>query len=60
MSNLGEKCEKGPVTIEVGKKEWESFENADATLRDQKHLELAYKWLRRRRRIVLLKGAMEK
>ena len=60
MSDLGEKCERNPVTTEVGKKEWEFFEDTEATLRDQKHLEFAYEWLRRRGKVVLSKGMMEK
>jgi hypothetical protein len=59
MSNLAEKSEKNPVTTETEEKKWELFENREARLRDQKHLEMAYEWLRNRGKIVLLKGAIE-
>ena len=59
MSKLAEKSEKNPVTTETEKKKWELFENREARLRDQKHLEMAYEWLRNRGKMVLLKGAIE-
>ncbi len=59
MSNLAEKSGKNPVTTETEEKKWELFENREARLRDQKHLEMAYEWLRNRGKIVLLKGAIE-
>jgi hypothetical protein len=42
MSKLAKKCEKNSVTTEKEEKEWELFENEEARLRDQKHLEMAY------------------
>jgi hypothetical protein len=59
MGNLAEKSGKNPVTTETEEKKWELFENREARLRDQKHLEMAYEWLRNRGKIVLLKGAIE-
>ncbi len=59
MSKLAEKREKHPVTIETEEKKWEPFENREARLRDQEHLELAYEWLRSRGKTLLLKGATE-
>jgi hypothetical protein len=59
MSNLIEKFEKNPVATEIEEKEWKLFENREAKLRDQRHLELAYEWLRSRRKIVLLKDGIE-
>ena len=59
MDNLAEKSGKNPVTTETEEKKWELFENREARLRDQKHLEMAYEWLRNRGKIVLLKGAIE-
>jgi hypothetical protein len=59
MSNLAGRYEKNPVPTETEEKEWELFENEEARLRDQKHLEMAYEWLRSRGKSVLLKGAIE-
>jgi hypothetical protein len=59
MSHLVEKPEKNPVTTETEGKKWEIFENREARLRDQKHLEMAYEWLRNRGKTDLLKGAIE-
>jgi hypothetical protein len=59
MGNLAEKSGENPVTTETEEKKWELFENREARLRDQKHLEMAYEWLRNRGKIVLLKGAIE-
>jgi ribosome biogenesis SPOUT family RNA methylase Rps3 len=59
MSNLAEKPEKNPVATEMEKKKWEFFENREARLRDQKHLELAYEWLRNRGKMVLSQGVIE-
>jgi len=59
MSHLAEKSEKKPVTTETEEKQWEIFENREANLRDQKHLEMAYEWLRNRGKTDLLKGAIE-
>jgi hypothetical protein len=59
MSKLAEKCEKHPVTTETEEKKREFFENKEARLRDQEHLELAYEWLRSRGKTVLLKSATE-
>jgi hypothetical protein len=59
MSNLAEKFERNPVVTETEEKKWELFENREERLRDQKHLEMAYEWLRSRGKIVLLKGGIE-
>ena len=59
MSHLVEKPEKTPVTPETEERKWEIFENREARLRDQKHLEMAYEWLRNRGKTDLLKGAIE-
>jgi hypothetical protein len=59
MGNLAEKSGENPVTTETEEKKWELFENREARLRDQKHLEMAYEWLRNRGKIVLVKGAIE-
>jgi hypothetical protein len=59
MSNLAEKTKKNPVTTGAEEKKWELFEKKEARLRDQKHLEMAYEWLRNRGKMVLLKGAIE-
>jgi hypothetical protein len=59
MSNLAEKFEKNNATTEIEENEWELFENREAKLRNQKHLEMAYEWLRSRGKIVLLKGGIE-
>ena len=60
MSNLAEKSDKNPVTTETEKKKWELFENKEARLRDQKHLEMAYEWLRNRGKMVLLQGGIKR
>jgi hypothetical protein len=59
MSHLAEKPEKNPATIEREEKKWEIFENREARLRDQKHLEMAYEWLRNKGKTDLLKRAIE-
>jgi len=55
VNNLIGKFEKNPVATEIEEKEWKLFDNREAKLRDQTHLELAYEWLKSRRKIVLLK-----
>ena len=59
MSNLIEKFEKNPVATEMEEKERKLIENREAKLRNQRHLELAYEWLRSRGKIVLLKDGIE-
>ncbi len=59
MSNLAETSERNPVTTKSEEKKWELFESWEARLRDQKHLEMAYEWLRSRGKTDLLKGASE-
>ena len=59
MNHLAEKSEKNPVKTKTEKKKWEIFENKEASLRDQKHLEMAYEWLRNRGKTDLLKSAIE-
>ena len=59
MSHLAEKSVKKPVTTETEEKKREIFENRNARLRDQRHLEMAYEWLRDRGKGDLLKSAIE-
>jgi hypothetical protein len=59
MRRLTDKSEKDLVKTETEVKEWEIMENREASLRDQKHLEMAYEWLRNRGKTDLLKGAIE-
>jgi len=59
MSNLAEKPEKIHITTEMDEKKWELFESREARLRDQKHLEMAYEWLRNRGKMMRLKVATE-
>jgi len=49
MNNLLENLVKSRVAKEIGEKEWELSKNKDPRLRDQKHLEMAYEWLKRDR-----------
>ena len=59
MSNSWGKPEKNDVTPEMEEMKWECFESGEARLRDLKHLEMAYEWLRKRRKPVPLKRATE-
>jgi len=59
MSNLAERQKKNPVARKTEEMRWEAFEGKEARLRDQKHLEMAYEWLRNRGKMVLLRGAIE-
>ncbi|MGZ4857735.1 MAG: hypothetical protein ACXVZU_05200 [Methanobacteriaceae archaeon] len=59
MGNPAEKYLENPVTTEIKRKIWELFENTEARLRNQEHLEKAYKWLRNRGKTVPLKGGIE-
>ena len=59
MSNVIERSEKIPITTEMEDKKRELFENMEARLRDQKHLEMAYEWLRNRGKMVLLQGGIK-
>ena len=59
MGNLADKPEKNPVTEEMEEKKWEVFESTEARLKNQKHLEMAYEWLRNRGKQMLLTGAIE-
>ena len=54
MGNPAEKFWENPVTTEIKGKKWELFENTEARLRNQEHLEKAYEWLRKRGKIVPL------
>lgn len=54
MGNPAEKFLENPVTTEMKGKKWELFENTEARLRNQEHLEKAYEWLRNRGKIVPL------
>ena len=55
MIKLRERIERNPVTGETKEEEWAFFENSEAKLRNEKHLELAYEWLRKRGKTVPLK-----
>ena len=59
MSKLSEKFEENSLIREIEEKEWKLFENREEKLRDQRHLEMAYEWLRSRRKIVPLKDGIE-
>jgi len=59
MGNPAEKFLENPVTPELKGKKWELFENTEARLRNQEHLEKAYDWLKSRGKIVPLKGGTE-
>jgi hypothetical protein len=59
MGNQAERLWENPVTTEIKEKKRELFENREARLRNQKHLEKAYEWLRSRGKIVPLKGGVE-
>jgi len=59
VSNLWGKPEKNDVTSEIEEKKWAHLESGEARLRDLKHLEMAYEWLRKRRKPVPLKRAIE-
>jgi hypothetical protein len=59
MGNQAEKFLENPVTTEIKEKKRELFENREARLRNQKHLQKAYEWLRSKGKIVPLKGGTE-
>ena len=59
MSNLTEKPKKNPIPTEMEKKKWKLFEDREARLRDQRHLEMAYEWLRNRGKPAPLQGSIE-
>lgn len=59
MRHLEERSVKNHVTPETEEKKWENFEKREACLRDQKHLEMAYEWLKNRGKADLLKGTFE-
>lgn len=59
MGNPAEKCGEISVTKEMNGKKLELLENREASLRNQRHLEMAYEWLRSRGEIVPLKRGAE-
>ncbi len=59
MGNLAEKTGKNQATAEMKEQKRELFESTEARLRDLKHLELAYEWLKNRQKPVRLKRAIE-
>jgi hypothetical protein len=59
MGNRAEKFKENLVTKEIKGEKWDLFENREATLRNQRHLEMAYEWLRSRGEIVPVKGGTE-
>ena len=59
MSGLAEELEKNYVTPGMQEKTREPLESTEERLRDLKHLEMAYEWLRNRQKPVQLKGVME-
>lgn len=58
MGKLAEKTTKNQVT-EIEEKKRELFESTEARLRDLKHLEMAYEWLRNRQNPAQVKRAIE-
>ena len=59
MANPAEKFGEVSVTKEINGKKLELPENREASLRNQRHLEMAYEWLRSRGEIVPLKPGAE-
>ena len=59
MGNPAEKFWENPATTEIKGKKWVLFENTEARLRNQEHLEKAYEWLRNRGKIVPLECGIE-
>ncbi|HUL29082.1 MAG TPA: hypothetical protein VLZ03_01405 [Thermodesulfobacteriota bacterium] len=53
MSDLAEKSDKNAVTQGADGKKWHLIKNREARLRDLKHFELAYEWLKSRGKIVI-------
>jgi hypothetical protein len=49
MNNLLEHFAKNHITEEIEEKEWGLSKDKESRLRDQKHLEMAYEWLKRDR-----------
>jgi hypothetical protein len=60
MGNPEEKCGEISVTKEMNGKKMDLLENREASLRNQRHLEMAYEWLRSRGEIVPLKGGTKR
>jgi hypothetical protein len=50
MDNLLELFVNNRITKEIEQKEWGLSKNKESRLRDQKHLEMAYEWLKRDRK----------
>ena len=59
MGNLAEKTGKNQAAAEMKEQKRELFESTEARLRDLKHLEMAYEWLRNRQKPVQVKRAIE-
>jgi len=59
MANPAEKFGEVSVTKEMNEKKLQFLENREASLRNQRHLEMAYEWLRSRGEIVPLKPGAE-
>ena len=53
MSDLAEKSGKNAATQVADEKKWRLIKNREARLRDQKHFELAYEWLKSRGKIAI-------
>lgn len=58
MGNFAERNRKNQVA-DIEGQEKVFFESTEARLRNLKHLEMAYEWLRNRRKPVQLKRAIE-
>jgi hypothetical protein len=58
LGNFAEKNRKNQVP-DIEEEEEVFFESTEARLRNLKHLEMAYEWLRNRRKPVQLKRAIE-
>ncbi len=56
MRDPAEKFAETSAITERNEKKREFFENKEAKLRNRRHLEMAYEWLRGRGKIVPLKG----
>jgi hypothetical protein len=59
VTNLWGKPEKNEAASPMEEKEWGHYQSREARSRDLKHLEMAYEWLRKRRKAVPLKRPIE-
>lgn len=59
MDDPAEKFGETSIPAERSGKKWEFVEDKEARLRNRRHLEMAYEWLRGRGKIAPLKGGAE-